>query len=168
MIPKHDSSADPADREVFITRVFDAPRELVFKAWTDPVHLARWFAPHGCAITFREIEIREGGSFHSCIHVPEGQDCWCRGDYREIVAPERLVFTMALADEQGNPAEPEEVHKDPDWPQETVVTVTFSEQDGKTLLTLHQSVSETVAKRTGAYPSWLQMLDRLAGELAQA
>jgi uncharacterized protein YndB with AHSA1/START domain len=167
MIPKNDSTMATPDREVFITRDFEAPRELVFAAWTDPVHLARWFAPHGCEISFREIEVREGGVFHSCIRPPGGHDCWCRGVYREVAAPERLVFTMAVADEQGNLIEPTEAGMDPDWPRETVVTVTLAEQDGKTRLTLRQTVSEALAKRTGAHPSWLQMLDRLEGELAQ-
>lgn len=156
------------DRDVLITRVFDAPRELVFQAWTDPAHLAHWYAPHGCTISFREIEVREGGVFHSCIGGPDGSACWCKGVYREVVAPERIVCTMAIADEQGNLMDPTDVGMDPEWPRETVLTVTFEEQDGKTKLTLHQTVSEELAKRTGAHQSWLQMLDRLAEQLAPA
>ena len=73
---------------------------------------------------------------------------------------------MAVADEGGNLIEPTEAGMDPGWPRETVVTVTFSEQAGKTRLTLHQTVSEALARQTGAYPSWLQMFDRLDSELA--
>ena len=83
------------------------------------------------------------------------------------MAPERLVFTMAVADEQGRLIEPTGAGMDPDWPRETVVTVTFSELDGKTRLTLHQTVSEALARKTGAYPSWLQMFDRLESELGR-
>lgn len=161
-------TATGVDQEVVITRVFDAPRELVFKAWTDPEHLVHWFAPNGCTIHFREIDLRPGGAFHSCVRIPDGKGCWCAGVYREIVAPERIVFTMAIADEEGNLLGPVEAGMDPDWPRETVVTVTFAEHGGQTRLTLHQTVSESLAKRTGAYPSWLQMLDRLAADLAEA
>ena len=154
--------------EVAISRVFDAPREVVFAAWTEPRQLLRWYAPRGCEIRFSAIDVRPGGSFHSCIRPPGGHDCWCKGVYREIVAPERLVFTMAIADADGNLMGPEQAGMDPEWPRETVVTVTFAEHHGKTKLTLHQSVSESLAKRTGAHPGWLQMLDRLAEELANA
>jgi uncharacterized protein YndB with AHSA1/START domain len=157
--------AEPAGRQVFITRVFDAPRDLVFKAWTDPEHLVRWYAPRGCTIHFARIDLRQGGTFHSCIRTPDGHDCWCTGVYREIVAPERIVFTMVAADANGDPVEPAEVGMDPDWPRETTVTVTFAELGRKTELTLRQTVSEALAKRTGAHPSWIEMLDRLAEDL---
>jgi uncharacterized protein YndB with AHSA1/START domain len=162
------AAPNATDREVLITRVFDAPRELVYAAWTDPEHLQRWYAPRGCTIQFAAIDLRPGGTFHSCIRTPDGHDCWCKGVYREIVAPERIVFTMAIADEHGNLVGPIEAGMDPDWPRETTVTVTFAEQGAQTKLTLHQTVSEELAKRTGAHPSWLDMLDRLAEELATA
>lgn len=147
---------------VVITRVYKAPRELVFQAWTDRQHLARWYAPQGCTIEFRTLDFRVGGRFHSCIRIPNGKECWCTGVYREIVAPERIVFTMAIADEAGRVMNAVDVGMDPEWPQETTVTVTFTAQGGQTLLMLHQTVSESLAKRTGAHPSWVQMLDRLA------
>lgn len=153
------------EAKVVITRAFDAPRELVFAAWTDPARLVRWFAPAGCSITFPEIDIRSGGGFHSCIHTPDGKDCWCKGVYREVTPPERIVFTMNIADEHGNLLGPLEAGMDPEWPRETTVTVTFAAADGKTELTLYQTVDEALAKRTGAYPSWLSMLDRLDAEL---
>lgn len=153
------------DREVLITRTFAAPAELVFAAWTDPAQLVRWFAPHGCSVRFPKIDIRTGGKFHSCITIPDGTECWCVGEYREVTRPSRIVYTIAMADAQGNRVSSPEAGKESDWPAESIVTVTFTETEGKTTLTLHQNVSEAVAKRTGAYPSWLQMLDRLAEEL---
>ena len=165
---RNNATADLADREVLITRVFDAPRALVFAAWTDPEHLQRWFAPRGCTVQFCRIDIRPGGTFHSCIRTPNGHNCWCVGTYRAVVVPERIVFTMAVADEKGDLVAPAAVGMDPDWPRETVVTVTFAERDGKTTVTLRQTVSEALAKRTGAHPSWLDMLDRLAEDLAAA
>jgi uncharacterized protein YndB with AHSA1/START domain len=165
-VPARSSRVESADREVLITRVFDAPRALVYKAWTDPQQLLRWFAPTGCTIDFRHIDVRVGGTFHSCIRTPDGQDCWCTGRYRELRPAERIVYTVAMSDAAGNRASSADAGKDADWPQETVVTVTLADDRGGTRLTLHQTVSETVAKRTGAYPSWLVMLDRLAYELA--
>ena len=151
-----------AEKEVVITRVFDAPRELVFKAWADREHLMRWYAPKGCTIRISTIDFRPGGVFHHCIRNPKFGDCWCKGIYREIVVPECIVYTLALADEKGNLVDPADVGHDPDWPRETTVTVTFAELEGKTKLTLHQTVLESIAKRTGAHPSWIEMLDRLA------
>jgi uncharacterized protein YndB with AHSA1/START domain len=162
------TATEPAEREVLITRLFDAPRELVFRAWTDPEHLARWYAPRGCTTRFRELDLRQGGAFHSCVRTPDGHDCWAIGVYREIAPPERLVFTLVVADEHGNAVVPGDSGKDSDWPAETVVTVTFVEEGGRTRLTLHQTVSEALAIRTGAHPSWIEMLDRLAEELAPA
>jgi uncharacterized protein YndB with AHSA1/START domain len=155
-----------SDREVLITRVLDAPRSLVFQAWTDPEHLLRWYAPGGCTIEFRTIEPHAGGTFHSCIRSPDGHECWCKGVYREVVAPERLVHTMEIADEQGNSVNPEDAGMDPEWPRQTVLTVTFEEEGQRTRLILHQTVLESIATRTGALPSWIEMLDRLAQDLA--
>lgn len=159
------SKPTAADPQVEITRLFDAPREAVFRAWSDPEILKRWHAPQGCELSHAAVDFRVGGVLHTCIRTPGG-DCWCKGVYREIVVPEKIVYTMAFADEKGNLVDVSPVGKDPEWPMETVVTVTFADEGGKTRLTLRQSVRESVAKRTGAHPSWLSMFDRLAGILA--
>jgi uncharacterized protein YndB with AHSA1/START domain len=150
-----------AENQVSITRMINAPRELVFKAWTDPKQLIQWFAPNGCTIHFEHIDPRPGGTFHSCIRTPDGHDCWCKGVYYDIVEPERIVYTMAIANEKGHLIEPTEAGMDPDWPAQTIVSVHFEDVNGMTKLTLHQTVDESLAKRTGAHPSWLQMFDRL-------
>ncbi len=156
------SVPDEKMNQVLITRVFDAPRALVFKAWTTPESLESWFAPNGCTVKFERIEIRPGGEFHSCIRSSEGHECWCRGVYHEVLPPERIVFSMAIANKDGKLMAPSEVGMDPAWPRETIVTVTFAEVGNQqTRVTLHQTVLESLARRTGAYPSWLQMLDKL-------
>lgn len=156
-----------AEPEVLIERTFDAPREAVFRAWTDPKSLARWYAPQGCSIEFHTLEVRSGGRFHSCIVIPGGKRCWCRGEYLEVVAPQRIVYTMEVSDEQGGAADPVAMGMDPAWPKTTTLTVSFLEEGaGRTKLTLHQTVGRALAERTGAYPSWLSMLDLLAAELA--
>jgi uncharacterized protein YndB with AHSA1/START domain len=153
--------ADDA-RMIRIERRFEAPRELVFDAWTRPEFLLQWYAPRGCTVRFVEIDVRPGGRFHSCIRNPSFGDCWCVGVYREIVRPERIVYTMATADSAGNVIEPVQAGHDPRWPRETLVSVTLADVGGCTLLTLEQNALESLAKHTGAHPSWLQMLDRLA------
>ena len=117
--------------------------------------------PQGCAVEFVKLDVRLGGSFHSCIRSPQGDECWCVGEYVELVKPERLAYTIALADKAGRRLPASTAGKDADWPSETTVTVTLDEVGDQTRLTLRQSVSEAVARRTGALPSWLQMFDRL-------
>lgn len=151
--------------EVFIEETFDADIEKVFQAWTDPEQLMQWYAPDGCTIRFKTLQIRKGGKFHSCISNPQYGDCWSIGEYREIVPNQKLVFTLINADENGIPVNPTTPGMDPDWPGETLVTVTFSAINGKTHLQLHQTVLQELAKKTGAYPSWLQMLNRIRSML---
>jgi uncharacterized protein YndB with AHSA1/START domain len=150
---------------MLITRVFDAPREIVFRAWIDPEQLGHWFAPRGCTVLFQTIDPREGGEFHFCIGSPNGRASWCKGAYRELVAPERMVFTMVAADENGAATGPAEVGMNPPWPRETIVTATFAEVCGKTQVTFRRSVAESSAERTRALASWLEMFDRLGEEL---
>jgi uncharacterized protein YndB with AHSA1/START domain len=158
-------SLKTAEAEVLITRVFDAPRALVFKAWTEKSQLLKWYAPPGCSISFSKIDVRPGGEFLSCIRIPDGKECWCKGVYREVVANERLVYSMGISNAKGETLTAAQAGMAPAWPEETWLTVTFAEIGGKTQVTLRQTVSEVLAKKTGAYPSWLLMLDRLAGTL---
>jgi uncharacterized protein YndB with AHSA1/START domain len=151
--------------EVNITRVFNAPRELVFKAWADPDLLLKWFAPEGCSIRYTELDIRKGGKFHSCLTHPRFGDCWCKGIYHEVVFPERIEYSIMLSDADGNAVDPVDAGKDAGWPGETRVTVLFTEDQGKTKLTLTQTVSSALAKKTGAYSGWIQMLERLDKEI---
>jgi uncharacterized protein YndB with AHSA1/START domain len=96
-------AAANADRELVITRIFDAPPGLVFKAWTEPEHLARWQgAPQGFTVTTHQMDIRPGGAFRVCMRSPEDVDYWLEGVYREIEVPERLVFTHVWLDAEGN------------------------------------------------------------------
>jgi uncharacterized protein YndB with AHSA1/START domain len=159
-------SLSPTDRQVFIERMFDAPRELVFNAWSDPAILERWYAPHGCTIAIHEWDFREGGAIRTEIRSPDGHACRCGGTFGRIVVPERIVFDLGIVNEQGEPAEPASLGMDPDWPRSTTIDATFEAVGARTRLTLRQNVSEALAKRTGAYPSWLQMFERLEGELA--
>lgn len=151
----------PAANEVHIIRTINAPRDTVFAAWTTRESLERWFAPHGCTIRFHNYSAAIGGRFLSCIRSPEGHECWCTGEYLEYSVPNKLVMTMSNCDATGEIVDPATIGMDPDWPGTTRLTVTFEDLGGATRITLHQSVAESIARRTGAYPSWLQMFDRL-------
>ncbi|MES2679575.1 MAG: SRPBCC domain-containing protein [Bacteroidota bacterium] len=147
--------------EVLIRHLFNAPLEVVFNAWSDPVQLKQWFAPDGCSIHYKKLDLREGGTFHSCISNPVHGDCWCMGTYIEIIRDKKIVYSIAISNEREEIVNPTAAGMDPDWPGETLVTITFKAMGSATEVTLHQTVSETVAKRTGAHPSWVQMLERL-------
>jgi uncharacterized protein YndB with AHSA1/START domain len=153
--------------EVFIEETFNAGIERVFNAWLDPEKLMKWYVPDGCTIHFKKIETEKGGKYHSCISNPRYGDCWCIGEYLEIEPYRKIVLTMINADENGVPVNPADIGMDADWPGETLVTVTFAEENGKTLLQLRQTVSQKLAQKTGAYPSWLQMLGNLQALLLQ-
>ncbi len=165
MTSQPNAANNTADRNILITRSFAAPRALVFQAWSTAAHLEQWYAPTGCTLAACTIDFRPGGSLRLCIRTLDGYECWCRGTYGEIVAPERLVFTLENTDASGTPLAQGAKGMDPEWPTITTVTVTFADLGGTTRMTLHQTASEQVAKRTGAYPSWLSMLDRLDGLL---
>ena len=154
-----------ANRLVTITRTLDAPRELVFRMWSKPELLTRWYAPRRCILEVLQFDFREGGEFRYRIREPDGSGCLCSSVFTEIVEPSRIVYTMCFSDEQGRFVTAKSVGADADWPDRTTVTVTFVEKDGRTTMTLHQTVPESVAKRTGAYPSWLEMLERLSEEV---
>jgi uncharacterized protein YndB with AHSA1/START domain len=121
------------DRAFVITRVFDAPRELVFQAFTESERLAQWWGPKGFAMLVSRLDLRPGGVFHYQMRSPDGRAMWGKFVYREIVAPERIVFVNSFADQEGNPVR----HPlSPTWPLEVLSTLTLAEQDGKTTLTL--------------------------------
>jgi uncharacterized protein YndB with AHSA1/START domain len=147
---------ESTERVLVITRVFDAPRSLVFKAWTDPEHLVHWLGPQGFTGNIVKMDVRPGGAYRFHMRGPEGADLWRQGVYRESVKPERLVFTYAWEDAEGKPG------------HETLVTVTFEEHEGKTKLTLRQAVFESVTARDGHQGGWSSSLDRLAKYLVPA
>jgi uncharacterized protein YndB with AHSA1/START domain len=152
--------------ELVITRVFDAPRDLVFKAWTDPTQLMRWWGPNGFTTPSLTVDLRVGGVFHYCMRSPDGQDYWGLGVYREIAPSEKIVYTDSFADAQGNPAPPSQYGMSASHPAESLVTVTFTEQHGQTSVTVRQTVSDAVEERAGMEQGWTEMLERLADDLA--
>jgi uncharacterized protein YndB with AHSA1/START domain len=120
-----------------IERVFEAPRELVWRAWTDPEHLVRWWGPDGFATPHCTIDLRVGGRLHLCLRSPEYGELWAGGVFYEIDPPSRLVYGDYFADEEGNRVSPAHYNLGPDLPDETVTSVTFEDLgDGRTKMTL--------------------------------
>jgi uncharacterized protein YndB with AHSA1/START domain len=126
-------TANPEKREIVAERTFDAPRELVWQAWTDPERLAQWWGPRNWRTTVKEFDLRPGGAFFYVINGPDGAESWAKSVYKEIVPPERLVYQDTFADKEGNPA--------PGMPTMTI-TNEFIEANGKTTL-ISRTVFET-------------------------
>jgi uncharacterized protein YndB with AHSA1/START domain len=149
-----DAAALSGERELVITRIFDAPRRLVFKMWTEPEHLVRWWGPSGFTTISGRMDVRTGGVWSRSMRAPDGRVIRKHGVYREIVMPERLVFTYVTDDPVGNPG------------PETLVTVTFTDLGGKTRLTLHQGGFESVLAGEAHHGGWTSCLERLAEHLS--
>jgi uncharacterized protein YndB with AHSA1/START domain len=147
--------------EVLITRIINAPRQLIYDCWTQAEHLKRWYAPNHCTVHFTRVDVKIGGGYHGAIIHTDGKHHWFYAVFKEIDPPNKLVFTLARADEHGNHLSPKDAGMPHEWPEITVVTLTFEDLGKQTRFTLHQTVDLALATRTGAYPSWLQMLDRM-------
>lgn len=146
--------------DLTITRIFDAPRALVWKLWTDPAMALRWLGPRDVPVVSYESDLRAGGRWRACLkasgsaHLPDGTEIWQGGVNKEIVAQERIVFTFQW-DEPGSP--------------ETLVTVTLSDTaDGKTRMVFQQAPFEDAANRDGHVEGWNSSFDRLADFLEQS
>jgi uncharacterized protein YndB with AHSA1/START domain len=155
-----------------IRRTFDAPRELVFKTWTEAEHLKRWWGPKNFTMMTCRIDARPNGTFLYGMRAQNGMEMWGKWVFREIVPPERMVFISTFSDAQGgvtrNPWAPV-------WPLETLSTVTMAEQDNKTTVSMQGipiNASEAEHKafqtaRGGMSQGWTGVLDQLAAYLGE-
>lgn len=173
MAAENSPATEPAGQEFVISRTFDAPRELVWKAFTDPERMKHWWGPKGFTVRLARMDLRPGGTFHYCLRSPAGHDMWGKFVYREIAAPERLVFVNSFSDEKGS------VTRHPmhlAWPLEILSTVTFAEHEGRTTLTIRSvPINATNEERKtfedgreSMRQGWTGTLDQLAGYLAKA
>lgn len=143
------------DDELIIEREFDAPRPVVFKAWTDPAALAAWFCPEGCDAPFQRFDPRVGGSYRVCLRGKEsGTEWWMQGEFMEIVPPDRIVMTHVWDD----------VARRPD--QDSVITVRFLDLGGRTRMHFHQVRFASVLERDDHRGGWNSCFNRLQALLA--
>jgi len=152
--------AHPSDHEIVISRLFDAPRELVFKAWTEPRHILAWWGPKGFVNTECSVDLRVGGKFRLLMDGPDGNSYPCHGTYQEIIVPERISYMGEADDRHACGA---------GIPPRALVTVNFDDEDGKTKLTINTRLSSAAAKQAAAeggyIPGWNGSLERLADHL---
>jgi uncharacterized protein YndB with AHSA1/START domain len=149
----HINQSSTADREIVLSRLLDAPRELVFAAWTDPKQIVQWWGPRGFTTTSHEMSVTPGGVWRFVMHGPDGRDYKNKIIFTEVVAPERLVYRHAG----------EEEHEDVRFQ----VAVTFQAQGRKTLLTMRSLFAtaqerDEVVSKYGAIEGGKQTLERLA------
>jgi uncharacterized protein YndB with AHSA1/START domain len=172
-------TASPAKKtatnpDFVISRVFDAPRELVWHAFTDPEHMKQWWGPKGFTVIASKMDLRVGGTYHYGMKAPDGSPIWGKFVFREIVAPERMVFINSFSDEAGGTTRhPMNMA----WPLEMLSIFTFEEQPGrKTKVTIRWSPHDATAEERKTFDAgrdsmrqgWGGTLDQLADYLATA
>ena len=160
-------------QEFVITRVFDAPRDLVWKAFTEPQRMKEWWGPKGVTITKSEMDLRPGGSYHYAMRTPDGNTMWGKFVYREITPPSRMVFVSSFSDEAGGVTRHPMA---PTWPLEMLSIFSFEEEGGKTRFTVRWSPLNASEEERAAFAAghasmqqgWGGTLDKLAAYLAKA
>jgi uncharacterized protein YndB with AHSA1/START domain len=170
---ENNTALESTKSEFLMTRIFDAPRDLVFKSWTERERLMHWWGPKGFTMRACRIDLRPGGVFHYGMQAPDGGVMWGKWVFREIVRPERLIFVVSFSDEAGGDTRHPWA---PDWPLKTLSTLSFSEHDGRTTLAaqgvpLDASESERATFEAGhesMRQGWTGTLDQLAQYLAKA
>jgi uncharacterized protein YndB with AHSA1/START domain len=172
-ISNRDPAQTPTPRPFIISRTFDAPRELLWKAWSERARLMEWFGPKGFKMPAAKMDFRPGGSFHYCMESPDGNEMWGKFIYREISVPEKIVLVNSFSDESGG------IIRHPmsaTWPLEMLSTFTLAEENGRTTATVHwvplnptEEERKTFdAAHDGMKQGWTGTFDQLAAYLAKA
>ena len=139
------------EKQIVVSRSFEAPLEVLWKAWTEPEQMKQWMAPEGMELPVVEADVRVGGAYQIQMLSPEGNTYTAYGKYREITPPERLVYTWSWKEEPHNDI------------GETVITVTLADADGATEVTMHHEGLPTEERRKGHEEGWTSCLNRLEG-----
>ena len=161
-----ENAASEVERMV-VTRVFDAPRELVWKAWTEPKYVMQWWGPKDFTAPVCQMDFRVGGKSLFCMKTPDGQEFWNAIEYHEIVPHEKIVSSMYFSDAEGNKIEAEEVgieHEAIDGAFD--VTLFEDLGDGRTKLTQIGNEPMESARESGQLEGWNQILEKLADVVA--
>jgi len=155
-------------KEIIINRTFDAPRELIWKAWTNPELAMRWWGPKDFTAPFIKVDLRIGGRYLFCMRSPEGKDYWSTGTYRELSEPERIVCTDSFADSKGNIVPASYYGINEDFPLELDVTMTLEENNGKTNMTLRHEGIPLGTMNEMTEHGWEESFDKLKDSLVKS
>lgn len=155
------------NNQLVIDRELDAPRSRVWKAWTDPEMMKKWWGPKGFTAPVAEIDLRLGGKYFSCMRSPEGKDFCGTGEYLEIVPEEKLVVSDSFADEKGNPVSARYYGMSDGWPMEMKMSVRFEDRGGKTMMHLMYPDLSGVDQKDmeDMKKGWSESLDKLEESL---
>lgn len=161
-----------AQRDFVISRTFDAPRDRVWKALTEVEGMKQWFSPKGFTVKSATMDLRPGGRYHYCLQSSEGPEIWGKAVYREVAAPERLVWVNSFSDAEGSTTRHPMA---PTWPLELLTTITLAENRGRTTMVVRWSpLNPTEEERRtfdGGHESmqqgWTGTLDQLEAYLAR-
>ena len=170
--PNQSAATSNQTPQFVFTRLFNATREELFRAWTDEQVLKHWFAPKGFTIPVHRLNLRPGGQFHYCMRAPNGVEMWGKWVFREIVPPGRIVLVNSFSNKHGNLTHHPFVH---DWPLELLATTTLTEQNGQTLMELRWiPIDPTPIERKtfegmhdGMRQGWAGTLDQLETYLTE-
>ena len=150
-----------------ITRVFDAPRALVWEAWTNPKYVKQWWGPKGFTAPVCKIDFRVGGKFLCCMRSPDGQEGWNGGEYHEIVPHEKIVYSLYFADAQGNKVDPAQLGIEHEAIEDARDVVIFEDYgNGQTKLTMIGNETMEEAKSSGQFEGWNEVFDKVAAVIA--
>ena len=156
------------DRKIVISRTIDAPRDVVFRAWTEPDRVSRWWGPKGFTSPINKIDLRVGGKYLTSMRSPDGHMFWSTGVYKEIVPNERLVLTDSFADEKGNIVPASYYGMTGEFPLESTIVITFEEHEGKTKMTMTYPDIKGIADehRRNMMQGWNEQFDKLEADLS--
>jgi len=166
-----DNTAHVRKEDLVVTRILDAPLEMVWRAWTVPEHVMRWWGPKHYTSPTCKIDLREGGTYVFCMRAPQeqgGQDMYTAGVYQKIVPMERLEFTQGLSDKDGNRIDPAQVGMPPDFPAEIRTTIVFKAKGDMTELTITEHDWPVGNMYVYSLAGMHQSIDKMAEALARA
>ena len=162
-----ENAANETERMV-VTRIFDAPREMVWKAWTEPEFVMQWWGPKGFTAPVCKMDFRVGGKFLYCMRSPDGQEFWNGGEYHEIVLHEKIVSSMYFSDPEGNKVEPARYGIEHEAIEGARDVILFEDLgNGKTKLTFIGNETMENAKNSGQLEGMNQILDKAAAVVAR-
>jgi PhnB protein len=156
-------------RELVLSRILNAKRDLVWRAWTEPAQVKSWWGPKTFTAPFAEIDLRPGGKYLYCMRAPDGKDYWSTGTIREVVPQRRLVLTDSFADPQGNVVSAAYYGMNPEFPLESLVMIEFEDENGKTRFTMKYEDVSAIPDQdlAGMQQGWNESFDKLADYLAK-